>query len=365
MVDIDTVHMRSCLELARKALGRTSPNPMVGSVITDAQGKVVGSGFHAKAGTPHAEVHAIEEAGEAARGGTLYVNLEPCCHHGRTPPCADAVIASGVKRVVIGMRDPNPKVAGGGIKRLNEAGIETKVGVLEEESQLLNKAFVKRINTGLPWVCLKLAATLDGKIADRNGQSKWITGAEARAYVHQLRNEHDAVMVGGQTAIKDDPQLNVRDMENSRDPIRVIVDSKLAINPAMKVCDSTTGGQTIVFCDAAETNGKTLPGVEVVGVKTKGAGLDLKAVLQELAARDVQSVLCEGGGRLAGSLLDAGLVDEVQWLIAPKIISDTKSIPVTATVNQVLLDSAISLEPVNVSMLGKDILVQGMVKPRG
>jgi diaminohydroxyphosphoribosylaminopyrimidine deaminase / 5-amino-6-(5-phosphoribosylamino)uracil reductase len=361
--DIDIVHMKSCLELARKALGRTSPNPMVGSVITDAHGKVVGSGFHEKAGTPHAEVHAIKEAGEAARGGTLYVNLEPCCHHGRTPPCSEAVIASGVKRVVIGMRDPNPKVAGGGIKQLNEAGIETRVGLIEDECQLLNKAFVKRISTGLPWVCLKIAMTLDGKIADRDGQSKWITGKEARFYVHQLRNEYDAVMVGGRTAIQDNPQLNVRDIKDGRDPIRVVVDSKLALDPSMKVCQKATGGQTIIFCSDT-ANGKTFPEAEVVQVKATEAGVDLQMVLQELANKGVQSVLCEGGGRLAGSLLKAGLVDEIQWLIAPKIISDAQSVAVISNDAQVALNEACDIEQVKTSMLGNDILVRGLVKSK-
>ncbi|MBX9880029.1 MAG: bifunctional diaminohydroxyphosphoribosylaminopyrimidine deaminase/5-amino-6-(5-phosphoribosylamino)uracil reductase RibD [Candidatus Obscuribacterales bacterium] len=365
MDDIDIVHMLSCLELASKATGRTSPNPMVGSVIVDATGKVVGSGFHEKAGTPHAEVHAIKEAGDAARGGTLYVNLEPCCHHGRTPPCSEAVIASGVKRVVIGMGDPNPKVAGGGIKQLNDAGIETRVGVLEDECQWLNRAFVKRIKTGLPWVCLKLATTLDGRIADRHGNSRWITGAEARAHVHQLRNEYDAVMVGAHTAIKDDPQLNVRDIRGSRDPVRVIVDSKLKLDPAMKVFQKTTGGKTIIFCsEESLRDNKIFSDVEIVAVKSNAAGLDLQLVLRGLLERDVQSVLCEGGSRLAGSLLESGLVDEVQWLIAPKIISDANSIPAVANVSEVLLTQAFNLRQMKISTLGSDILVQGLVEPR-
>lgn len=364
MDEIDIVHMKSCLELAAKAAGRTSPNPMVGSVVLDASGKVIGSGFHEKAGTAHAEVHALNQAGAAARGGTLYVNLEPCCHHGRTPPCAEAVIASGVSKVIIGMRDPNPRVAGGGIKLLNDAGIETKVGVLEDECRFLNRAFVKRMNTGLPWVCLKLASTLDGKIADRHGSSRWITGAVARAYVHQLRNEYDAVMVGGHTAVKDDPQLNVRDIAGSRDPIRVVIDSSLAIDPVSKVCQSTTGGRTIIFCneESARERGKSFPvDIEVAGVKSSAGGLDLETILLDLAAKNVQSILCEGGSRLAGSLLQAGLVDEIQWLIAPKIISDIDSIPAVSNAIEVPLNKAFNLEQVRVSSLGSDILVQGIV----
>lgn len=364
MDDIDTIHMKSCLELALKASGRTSPNPMVGAVIVDDHGKVIGSGFHEKAGTPHAEVHALREAGEAARGATLYVNLEPCCHHGRTPPCADAVVASGIAKVVVGMPDPNPKVAGGGIKLLNDAGIETKVGVLEDECLWLNRAFVKRINTGLPWVCLKLAATLDGKIADRHGTSRWITGPDARAYVHELRNQYDAVMVGGKTAIKDNPQLNVRDIVDSRDPIRVIVDSKLELDPSMKVCQGKTGGRTIVFCQKAalKTSKSFGADVELVGIETSATGLDLRLVLTALAERDVQSVLCEGGSRLAGSLLNAELVDEIHWLIAPKIISDVNAISAISNAAEVPLGKAFNLQQVKVGLLGSDILVLGIIK---
>lgn len=364
MDDIDIIHMRSCLELAAKAIGRTSPNPMVGSVIVNVDGHVVGSGFHEKAGTPHAEVHALRQAGDAARGGTLYVNLEPCCHHGRTPPCADAVAASGVARVVIGMRDPNPKVAGGGIKLLNDAGIETKIGVLENESLFLNRAFVKRMTTGLPWVCLKLATTLDGKIADRHGSSRWITGAEARAYVHKLRNEYDAIMVGGNTAVKDDPQLNVRDIAGSRDPVRVVVDSQLSLRPEAKVCQKETGGKTIIFCGKevlAKCNGFPAE-VELVGVGRCEAGLDMKAILLALIERDVQTILCEGGSRLAGSLLQEELVDEVQWLIAPKLITDSKSISAIDNKFDVPLTSAVHLQEVKVKPLGSDVLIQGLVR---
>ena len=364
MAEIDKVHMKSCLELASKASGRTSPNPMVGAVVVDPSGKVVGSGFHAKAGTPHAEVHALREAGEAARGATLYVNLEPCCHHGRTPPSPEAVVASGVARVVVGMRDPNSKVAGGGIKLLESSGIKTDVGVLEDECRFLNRAFVKRMNTGLPWLCLKLASTLDGRIADRSGSSRWITGAEARAYVHRLRNEYDAVMIGGYTAIMDDPQLNVRDIAGSRDPIRIVVDPNLEISTSSKICQVSTGGKTIVFCNEESGNGKgkVLPdGIEVIGVIKSTEGLDLQVCLKTLAERDILSVLCEGGGRLAGSLLQAGLVDEVQWLIAPKIIGDSNSVAAVNCLTEVPLSKALDLQQVKVSSLGKDILVQGIL----
>ena len=364
MDDIDIVHMRSCLELAAKATGRTSPNPLVGAVVVANSGKVIGTGFHEKAGTPHAEVHALRQAGDAARGATLYVNLEPCCHHGRTPPCTEAVLASGVTRVVIGMRDPNPKVAGGGIKLLEATGIKTNVGVLEEDCRFLNRAFVKRMKTGLPWLCLKLAATLDGRIADRNGTSRWITGAEARAYVHRLRNEYDAVMIGGQTASKDDPQLNVREIEGGRDPIRVVVDSSLNLNPSAKVCQQATGGNTIIFCseESAEGKGKSFSSdVQVIGVKRLTEGLDLRQCLESLAEKDVLNVLCEGGGRLSGSLLKSGLVDEVQWLIAPKIIGDIKAMPAVSTDAEVILSNALNLQQPKVISLGSDILVQGIL----
>jgi diaminohydroxyphosphoribosylaminopyrimidine deaminase/5-amino-6-(5-phosphoribosylamino)uracil reductase len=223
----DMEYMQRAIELATQARGRTSPNPMVGAVIVK-DGKIIGEGYHKKAGTPHAEIHALAAAGNEARGATLYVSLEPCCHHGRTPPCTEAIINSGIKRVVIAALDPNPKVAGGGLQRLKEAGIDAEFGLMQEAAMELNAVFFKYIQRALPYVALKTAMTLDGKIAAGSGDSRWITGPEARQHVHQLRNIYDAIMVGIGTVLADNPRLNTRLQEGQgRDPVRVIIDNQL------------------------------------------------------------------------------------------------------------------------------------------
>lgn len=234
----DEDFMTVCLGLARQAEGRTAPNPMVGAIVVSSEGIIVGRGAHRAAGQPHAEVVALEEAAEAARDGTLYVNLEPCTHHGRTAPCVPAIVASGVKRVVIGMPDPHHIVDGAGIKALREANLDVTVGVLEQECHFLNRAFIKRVVKKLPWVVLKLATTLDGRIADRNGKSRWVTGTEARQFVHELRNRLDCVLVGRGTVQADDPSLTVREVSRSRDPARAVLDTNLSISPSSRICKS-------------------------------------------------------------------------------------------------------------------------------
>lgn len=357
--------MERCLRLAAQAEGRTAPNPVVGAVVVDRQGKVVGEGHHERAGLAHAEVVALDLSGEAARDATLYVNLEPCCHFGKTPPCVARVIASGVTRVVAGMVDPNPEVAGNGIKALKGAGIEVEVGVCEKEARWLNRGFIKHASTGLPWLCLKLATTLDAKIADRKGQSRWISGPEARQHVHQLRNRFDCVLIGGATALRDNPELNVRGIENARDPLRAVVDPDLSVSADARICRRDSGSSTVLFCspDALKRRGKSFPDhVRLVKIERDPATvgyLDLHGVMRWLAQEGNLTVLCEGGGRLAAGLIAAQLVDEVHWMVSPMILADMDAVPAIPSFGRVLLADAIKLHNVRITPLGADVLICG------
>jgi diaminohydroxyphosphoribosylaminopyrimidine deaminase / 5-amino-6-(5-phosphoribosylamino)uracil reductase len=320
--DPDQELMRQALGLGEK--GDPSPNPHVGSVVADAQGNLVGEGFHQAAGLDHAEVAALKAAGTKARGGTLYVTLEPCNHQGKTPPCVDAIIAAGVKRVVIGCRDPNPRVAGGGIERLRDAGIEVIAGVLETESQQLIKSWSKFITSGQSYLTLKLAISLDGRIATRSGASKWITSPESRLRVQTLRGHHDAVMVGVNTVLADNPRLTVREVPG-RSPVRVIVDSKLRIPTTAQVVQSATQTPTCVVTTHAapkpQEDALHALGVRVIRVPPTAEGrCDPTVMLRELAAREVVSVMCEGGSELAGSLLASALADELHVFVAPILL---------------------------------------------
>jgi diaminohydroxyphosphoribosylaminopyrimidine deaminase/5-amino-6-(5-phosphoribosylamino)uracil reductase len=361
----DEQFMLRCIELARQAEGRTSPNPLVGSIVVDDDGHVIAEGHHTKAGEAHAEVNALNIAGDAASGKTLYVNLEPCCHHGRTPPCSQRVIESGVRRVVCGMRDPNPKVAGGGIRELEAAGIEVRAGVLEAECRYLNRAFLKWINKGTPWLCLKMASTLDGRIADRTGKSRWVTGPQAREFVHELRDRYDCVMVGGTTAIKDDPELTVHERIGGRNPMRVVLDTNLSLKPEARLfTDRSDGSRTVVFAkqDALNAGKRSYPNnTEVVGIASGSTGLNLEHVLTWLGENRMVSVLCEGGSRLAGSLLREGLVDEILWIVAPKLLCDEQSIPAISDDRYVDLSQAIKMETKDISQLGEDVLIHGLL----
>ncbi len=365
--DRDIEQMRACIQLASRALGRTSPNPVVGAVVLTADGKVAGVGYHERAGAAHAEVVALDVAGEKARGGTLYVSLEPCSHFGKTPPCTERVIASGVRRVVAAMVDPNPLVAGKGLAALEAAGIAVEVGVLEADCRWLNRGFVKKMTSGLPWLCLKLATTLDGKIADRTGSSRWISGPEARRHVHQLRNTLDCVLIGGATAQKDDPELNVRELDSARNPARAVICPELSISPSARICQVDSGVQTYIFCTAESLarRGHEFPKhVQLVAVEPdrQSAGrLDLRRVLVCLAESGLSTILCEGGGRLAGGLLKDGLVDEVHWIVSPKILGDTEAVPAIASAGSVLLNDANQLKEVSMKQLGADVLISGLL----
>jgi len=359
------MHMMRCIELARQAEGRTSPNPIVGALVLDTKGELVGEGFHEQAGQPHAEVNALNQAGNRARGGTLYTNLEPCSHVGKTPPCADKVIASGIKFVVAGMMDPNPKVAGKGFSKMEAAGISVISGICVDDCYWINRGFVKRITTNTPWVCLKMAATLDGRIADRNGNSRWISGPQSRQYVHNLRNMFDCVMVGGATAKLDDPQLNVREVPNSRDPLRALIDSRHGSPHDLRIFASGLNNKTIVFCGKDvhdERRSLYPPHVEIVPINQHGDELDLHEALSHLTAEGCNTILCEGGSRLAASLLKAKLVDEINWLVAPRILADAKAVPVLNSFQHVDLNEAFHLHKLRTLQLGEDILIQALVK---
>ncbi len=355
----DEKYMAFCIELARNAEGRTAPNPMVGALVVADDGTILGEGFHAKAGLPHAEVEALIQAGESAVGATLYVSLEPCCHHGKTPPCTDLVIASGVRRVVVGLQDPNPKVAGGGISALQAAGIDVVTGVLESECRYLNRAFLKWIATGLPWVCLKMAATLDGKIADRQGKSKWITGAQARRYVHELRDSVDCIMVGGATASHDDAQLTVRSVADAQNPLRVVIDTQLKLPPDSHLAKNADG-KTWIFSAEEQIEAKQGQyGAHVRLIPTPASelsdGLDLPWILNYLGQENILTIMCEGGGRLAASLLPQ--TDEIYWFIAPKIMNDSEAVPVLASCGWSSVHLPSPFHTRSVKQYGEDTLI--------
>jgi diaminohydroxyphosphoribosylaminopyrimidine deaminase / 5-amino-6-(5-phosphoribosylamino)uracil reductase len=315
----DHAHMARALQLAARGLNTTSPNPRVGCVIVK-DGRVVGEGWHARAGTPHAEVHALQAAGDAARGATVYVTLEPCSHHGRTPPCAEALVNAGVGRVVAAMSDPNPLVAGGGISMLTLAGIRAEVGLLESDARALNPGFISRMTRQRPWVRLKTASTLDGKTALANGASQWITGEAARADVQRLRARACAILTGSGTVLADDPRMNVRGFDIGRQPLRVVVDSALrtpagaAILPALIACHHADPRLRAALEQA---------GAEVIELPGADGRVDLAALLALLAQRGVNELHVEAGAALNGALLAAGQVDEWAAYLAPMAVGDS------------------------------------------
>ncbi|MDO8491769.1 MAG: bifunctional diaminohydroxyphosphoribosylaminopyrimidine deaminase/5-amino-6-(5-phosphoribosylamino)uracil reductase RibD [Dehalococcoidia bacterium] len=356
-------YMRQALSLARQALGTTSPNPAVGAVIVK-NGSVVGAGHTQPPGSAHAEVMALRQAGEAARDATMYVTLEPCAHQGRTPPCTAAIIAAGVSEVHMAMIDPNPIVSGRGKAQLEAAGIKTYLGEGEEEASEIVESYVKYITTGLPFVTAKYAMSLDGKIATRTGDSKWITGAEARQYVQRLRSVSDAILVGVNTVLADDPRLTVRDAEDRarpRQPLRVIVDSKGRTPPLARMFAEP--GKTIVVtgskADAAAIKGLAGVGGEVLQVASKRGLIDLAELLSVLGQRQINSVLVEGGGEVMGYLFDHRLVDKVYAFIAPVIVGGREAVTAVAGRGVERMSQAPRLSPVQVERLGDDVLISG------
>jgi len=312
----DAAWMARCLDLARQAEGRTAPNPLVGAVIVR-DGEVVGEGWHARAGLDHAEIVALRQAGKKAWGSTLYVNLEPCAHHGRTPPCTDAILASGVRRVVAGMVDPHALVNGAGIRRLEGAGLEVVVGVIERECRALNRPFITAVTLGRPMVVLKAAASLDGRISTVAGESRWVTGEPARLHGHELRNRLDAILVGRVTAESDDPRLDCR-LPGGRDPVPVLLDTSLKVPFHAKMFHGSR--QAIVYCGKGTPVPSDHP-ARVIPLGEDAGTLPVRDVLSDLVTRGVHSVLVEGGGRVHRSFLDAGVVDRVLLYLAPKVFA--------------------------------------------
>jgi diaminohydroxyphosphoribosylaminopyrimidine deaminase/5-amino-6-(5-phosphoribosylamino)uracil reductase len=360
-VELDRWHMRRALELAALGEGSVEPNPMVGCVIV-AGAEIIGEGWHRRFGGDHAEVEALRIAGDRASGATMYVTLEPCCHHGKTPPCTKAVIASGVRRVVVAQADPFPQVGGRGIQQLQAAGIEVEVGLLDDEARRLNAPYLKLLATGRPWIIAKWAMTLDGKTATRTGSSRWISSPESRDLVHRLRGRVDAILVGRETALLDDPLLTARP-PGPRTALRVVADTHASLSPESQLVRTAREVPLLVaagpYASAESRERLEAAGCEVFVCRADGPTERLHLLLAELGRRRMTNVLVEGGGRLLGSLLDAGEVDEVQVFLAPKLAGGAAArIPVAgegiADMSQALL-----LDRPQVRQIGPDVLVSG------
>ena len=355
MSETDRRMMARALELAKQGVGRVSPGPLVGCVIVSESGEVAGEGYYVFEELNHAETIALAQARENARGATAYVSLEPHAHHGRTPPCTDALIAAGIKRVVAPIEDLNPKVSGKGFAHLRQAGVCVETGLLAQEATQINEAYLHYMRTGRPFVHLKLAVSLDGKIATRTGDSRWITGAEARCRVHELRHASDAILVGAGTVAKDDPLLTDRsDLPRRRPLIRVVLDDNGRLAPEAKLAMTTSEAPVLVFGRASNTD-LTDKGIEIVLSDPS----NLCSVLGELGRRSIQSVLVEGGPTVAGSFIDAGLVNKVTFFIAPKIIGGMDAPSAIAGRGVERLSEALELERVEIIQRGRDIEVTG------
>jgi len=358
----DKKYMQLCLTLAKKACGRTSPNPLVGAVIVK-NNSIAGQGFHTKAGAPHAEIEALKQAGRAARGATLYVNIEPCCHYGKTPPCTEMIIQAGIAKVVIAMQDPNPLVAGNGIKQLQAAGIIVEQGFLRAQAAKLNEVFIKYITKKRPFVVLKTAISLDGKIATFTGESKWITGEKARKYAHALRSYYDAVLVGIGTVLKDNPLLSYRgSVENSSQPIRIVVDSSAKIPIECTLLKTTKNIRTIIAVTknavASKLKKLTNAGVEVLLTESYSDRVNLDDLLNKLGSMGITSVLVEGGGELNASFIASHLVDKLLIFIAPKIIGGAQAVSFVQGKGIAHLRDCYLCEQPKLKRFGEDILLE-------
>jgi len=355
--------MQTALDLAAQAIGRTSPNPMVGAVLVK-DGVIVGRGFHPQAGAPHAEIYALKEAGELARDACLYVTLEPCCHQGRTGPCTEAVLQAGVSRVVAAMADPNPLVAGKGLKYLKDAGLSVECGLLAQEARQLNEVFSKYIINRRPFIALKTAMTLDGKIATAKGASKWITGEKAREYTHRLRNKYDAILVGVGTVLADDPLLTCRLPENEgRDPVRIILDTYARTPTKAQVINRTSAAPTLIITGSKAPAQRVLElkraGAEVITLADHEGAIDLSALLAELGRREITGVLVEGGALVNSSFVAQRLADKIYWFIAPKIIGGENAPTPVAGQGFATLEEALLIKDMKIHILGDDICVEG------
>jgi len=359
----DHYFMKMALALAEKGRGFTSPNPMVGAVVVK-DGQVVGRGWHAKAGEAHAEVNAIDDAGQAAKGATLYVTLEPCNHTGRTPPCTKKIIQAGIARTVIAMTDPNPDVTGGGIDFLRKAGIQVTCDVCEEQARKLNEIFIKFSRTKLPFVILKTASTLDGQIATRTGDSKWVTGEAARLFVHQIRHEVDAIMVGIGTIQTDDPSLTTRlPDQKGKDPIRIVLDTRLSIPENARILKLDSEADTIIVCgkSALDHKAKALmkKGVKIIQRDETDQKIDLCSLMPVLGQMGITSLLIEGGSRIIHSALVAGIVDKVFLFYAPKILGGNDGVSLCTGRGPENMNQAVPVKDMNVRWFENDIMIEG------
>jgi diaminohydroxyphosphoribosylaminopyrimidine deaminase/5-amino-6-(5-phosphoribosylamino)uracil reductase len=363
-------YMKLALGLAARAMGCTSPNPMVGAVVVR-NDRIVGRGYHHSAGEPHAEVNAIDEAGSLAENATLYVTLEPCNHFGRTPPCTRKILDAGIKTVVVAMDDPNPDVKGGGVKTLRENGVEVIEGVCEAEARRLNEFFITYVKTHKPFVILKCAATLDGQIATRTGDSKWVTGESARMRVHEIRQAVDAIMVGIGTVNHDDPSLTTRLEEGrGRDPIRVILDTRLSISPDARLLHQPSNADTIIVAgDNSEGAGHQKrrraikeTGATILPVPLKQGKIDLEALMTKLGEMEITSLLIEGGAQVIASSFAAGIVDKVMLFYAPKLLGGSDGVPICSGEGAGLMKDCIMLQNAGMERFGEDFLIEGYVK---
>ena len=369
MTVLDETYMKMALELAEEGRGWTSPNPMVGAVIVK-DGTVVGKGFHQAVGGPHAEIHALNDAGEKARGATLYVSFEPCNHTGRTPPCTQAILKSGIKRVVAGMKDPNPRVTGGGLTFLKTRGLDVSVGVCEDACRRLNEIFIKYATTSLPFVILKCAATLDCRIATRTGDSKWITNPLSRQFVHELRHAVDAIMVGIGTVLKDNPRLTTRlQGRKGSDPVRIVLDTHLSIPLNARLLHLSSDSDTLIVIGTSAPAEKRRilerPGVRFLPLNDERGKIDLTALVRELGRMGITSLMIEGGSRVNGSVLRVGIVDKVYMFYAPKIYGGDDGVPICAGPGVDLMGQSIRLKDISVHRFEDDVMIEGYLSDFG
>ncbi len=355
--------MKRALTLAEKARGRTSPNPMVGAVIVK-NGRIISEGFHKRSGGPHAEIEALRKIKGSTAGAQLFINLEPCCHVGKTPPCTDSIIQSGIREIYIGTKDPNPLVSGKGIRHLRKNGISVHVNYLRKECEKLNEVFIKYIKTGRPFVILKSGLSLDGKIAVNSGQSKWITGSQARKKVHEIRDQVDSIIIGARTILKDNPSLTTRlNGKKGKHPIRVILDNEVIVPLTSKVFKNAKS-QQVIYVTSKKVSSLRQKKLDALGVKTwvvseKNNGVDLKKLINRIGKNGISSVLIEGGGEVNASALNEKIADKVVWFIAPKIIGGNSAPGVVGGKGVKNLNQAFLLKDLNFSPLGNDWMVEG------
>ncbi|MFH0855737.1 MAG: bifunctional diaminohydroxyphosphoribosylaminopyrimidine deaminase/5-amino-6-(5-phosphoribosylamino)uracil reductase RibD [Candidatus Omnitrophota bacterium] len=363
MKEAHEYYMDLAMRLALKGKGLTSPNPIVGSVVVKS-GHIIGKGFHAKAGLAHAEVVALDGAGDKAEGATLYVTLEPCVHFGRTPPCVSRIIKSGVKEVIIGMLDPNPLNNGKGVEILKQNKIKVKIGFLEDKLKRINEAFIKHITRKIPFITVKVAESLDGRIATRTGDSKWITSDKSRAFAHRARGDFDAIMVGVNTVLRDNPKLDA--WFSKAQPLKIIVDSQLSTPEKVNVF---SGPKPVIIATLASPLGQETENrkilsskANIIDIKEKSGQVNLKDLMKKLAGMGITSILVEGGGMLIGSLFDEGLVDKIMFFISPRIIGGKDAIGAVMGQGVSRVERALKLKDITLKRFGEDFLIEGYVK---